>query len=58
MNNLLFKYTIRFVILVGVQIIVLNNVLFIGTYPGLNEDMIKSEIEVIKNFAEFSKSRK
>ena len=30
MNNLLLKYTIRFVILVGVQIIVLNNVLFIG----------------------------
>ena len=37
---------------------IMNKVLFIGTYPGLNEDMIKSEIEIIKNFANFSKSIK
>ena len=36
--------------------IIMNKVLFIGTYPGLNEDMIKSEIEIIKNFANYSKS--
>lgn len=35
---------------------IMNKVLFIGTYPGLNEDMINSEIEIIKNFANYSKS--
>ena len=33
---------------------IMNKVLFIGTYPGLNEDMIRSEIEIIKNFAKES----
>ena len=37
---------------------IMNKVLFIGTYPGLNEDMIKYEIEIIKNFAKYSKSIK
>ena len=37
---------------------IMNKVLFIGTYPGLNEDMIRSEIQIIKNFAEHKQSQR
>ena len=34
---------------------IMNNTLFLGTYPGLSEKMLKEEIKVI---TEFVKSRK
>ena len=34
---------------------IMNNTLFLGTYPGLTEEMIAKEIDVIKNFAKKKK---
>ena len=36
--------------------LIMNNTLFLGTFPGLTQAMLQKEIDVIKNFVQVSKN--